>query len=81
MHLCCMARKTLTISEKAYNALARMKSKDESFTKVILRLAERKSKGNLLDYVRSSPADNGLADRIEKVLEKRDSIRIRSSGR
>ncbi len=48
-----MAHKTLTISEEAYNALARIKSKDESFTKVILRLAERKSKDNLLDYVRS----------------------------
>jgi len=79
--LCCMARKTLTISEKAYNALARMKSKDESFTKVILRLAQRKSKGNLLDYVRSFPPDNELADRIEEVLEKRGSIRIRASSR
>ncbi len=73
-----MAHKTLTISEEAYNALARMKSKDESFTKVILRLAQRKGKGNLLDYVRSFPADNELADRIEKVLEKRSSIRIRA---
>jgi predicted CopG family antitoxin len=76
-----MAHKTLTISEEAYNALARMKSKDESFTKVILRLAQRKGKSNLLDYVRSFPADNDLADRIEKVLEKRSSIRIRASGR
>ena len=76
-----MAHKTLTISEEAYNALARIKSKDESFTKVILRLAQRKSKGNLLEYVRSFPADNELADRIEEVLKKRGSIRIRAAGR
>src|SRR6266704_314428 len=60
-----MAHKTLTISEEAYNALARLKSKDESFTKVILRLAERKTKGNLLDYVRSFAPDNELADRMD----------------
>jgi predicted CopG family antitoxin len=76
-----MAHKTLTISEEAYNALARIKSKDESFTKVILRLAQRRSKGNLLEYVRSFPADNELADKIEEVLKKRGSIRIRATGR
>ena len=76
-----MAHKTLTISEEAYNALAQLKSKDESFTKVILRLAERRSRGNLLDYVRSFAPDNELADRLEKVLEKRSSVRLRASGR
>jgi predicted CopG family antitoxin len=70
-----MAHKTLTISEEAYDALARLKSKDESFTEVILRLAQRKSKGNLLDYVRSFAPDNELADRIEEVVKKRGSIR------
>jgi predicted CopG family antitoxin len=76
-----MAHKTLTISEEAYDALARLKSKDESFTKVILRLAQRKSKGNLLDYVRSFAPDNELADRIEEVVKKRGSIRLRATGR
>ena len=76
-----MAHKTLTISEEAYNALARVKSKDESFTKVILRLAQKKTKGNLLDYVRSMPPDEELAARLEKVLEKRSLIRLRASGR
>jgi predicted CopG family antitoxin len=71
-----MAHKTLTISEEAYNALARLKSKDESFTKVILRLAHQKSKGSFLDYVKSISPDPGLADSIERVLEKRKYIRI-----
>ncbi len=73
-----MAHKTLTISEEAYNALARLKSKDESFTKVILRLAQKKTKGNLLDYVRSIAPDNELADRVEEVLEERRTIRLSS---
>ena len=75
-----MAHKTLTISEEAYKALVRLKSKNESFTKVILRLAERRTKGNLLDYVSSFAPDNELAHRLEKVLEKRNSVRLRDSG-
>ena len=76
-----MAHKTLTISEEAYNALARIKTKDESFTKVILRLAQKKTKGNLLDYVRSIAPDNELADRTEEVLAERSRIRLGSRGR
>ena len=71
-----VARKTLTISEEAYNALARLKSKDESFSKVILRLAQ-KNKGNLLLYVRSFKPDNHLANRIEEVPKKRQKIPLR----
>jgi len=41
-----LAHKTVTISEEAYNALARLTSKDEPFTEVIVRLAQRKTKGN-----------------------------------
>jgi predicted CopG family antitoxin len=76
-----MAHKTLTISEEAYDALARVKGKDESFTKVILRLAKRKSSGDLLDYVRSTPPNEELASAIEKVLEKRKFIRLRATER
>ena len=61
--------------------MAQLKPKDESFTKVILRLAQKRSKGNLLEYVRSFPPDNKLADRLERVLEKRSSIRLKSYAR
>jgi predicted CopG family antitoxin len=73
-----MAHKTLTISEKAYNALARDKGKDESFTKVIPRLTRKKAAGNLLDYVRSFSPNEELASAVEKVLEKRSKIRLRA---
>lgn len=71
-----MAHKTLTVSEEAYNALARLKSKDESFTKVILRLARKRERGNFLEYMRSISPDHELADSLEKVLEKRKRIRL-----
>ena len=73
-----MAHKTLTISEEAYDALARAKGRDESFTKVILRLTKKRSAGNLLDYVRSFSPDEELASAVEKVLKKRSTIHLRS---
>jgi len=78
VHYDVMAHKTLTVSEEAYNALARLKSKDESFTKVILRLARKKEKGNLLEYLRSISPDHELADKLEKVLEERKKIHLRN---
>ncbi|OLE83927.1 MAG: hypothetical protein AUF79_18050 [Crenarchaeota archaeon 13_1_20CM_2_51_8] len=76
-----MAKKTLTLSEKAYRALDQLKSKDERVAKPIPRRVQGSTKGNLLDYVRSFAPDNELADRIEAVLKKRDSIRLRASER
>ena len=73
-----MAHKTLTISEEAYNALARVKGKDESFTKAILRLTRKKAARNLLDYVRSFSPDEELATAVEKVLEKRGKTHLRT---
>lgn len=76
-----MAHKTLTISGEAYDALARAKGKDESFTKVILRLAKRRSSGDLLEYIRFVGPNEELALAIENVLEKRKLIRLRTAGR
>jgi predicted CopG family antitoxin len=71
-----MPRKTLSISEEAYNALSLVKGKDEPFTKVILRLTRKGAGGYLLDYVRSFSPDEELASAVEKVLEKRSDIRL-----
>jgi predicted CopG family antitoxin len=73
-----MTRKSLTISAEAYNALAGTKGKEESFSKVILRLTRKKAAGDLLDYVRSFSPDEELASAVEKVLEKRSKIRLRA---
>ncbi len=73
-----MTRKSLTISVEAYNALAPTKGKDESFTKVILRLTRKKAAGNLLDHVLSFSPDEELASAVGKVLEKRSKIPLRA---
>src|SRR5712691_7823127 len=73
-----MARKTLSISGEAYNALYRFKGKNESLSEAVLRLAGRGAKGSLLEYVRSTTPSKQVADNIEKVLEERNSIQVRS---
>jgi len=73
-----MIHKTLTVSEEAYNTFAPLKTK---ITKVILRLARKREKGTLLDYVRSLWPDPELAAKIEKVLEKRAQVRPRVAER
>ncbi len=70
------ARKSLTISEEAYNVLDRAKGTVESLTKVDLRPGSKKTRSNLLDYVRSSSPDEELASALEKVLEERGKIRL-----
>ncbi len=58
-----------------------MKGRNESFTEVVLRLAGKKSRKNLLAYVRSLPPDEELAGRIEEAIKKRGQIRVRIAGR
>src|SRR6266852_11936 len=73
-----MARKTLTVAEEAYNVLARLKSRNESFTKVILRLARKRERGNFLECMRSISPDHDFAGRLEKVVEERKGIPMKS---
>jgi predicted CopG family antitoxin len=69
-----MGHKTLTVSDEAYEALARMKKERESFTEAILRLTEKKERGTLLDYVLSLDPDEEFAEELEKVVEERRKI-------
>jgi predicted CopG family antitoxin len=72
-----MAHKTLTISEEAYHALARLKNRGESFTEVILRIAAKNRKGALLDYVRSQHPDEELARSLEEIVQNRERLSVR----
>ena len=76
-----MAHKSLTISDEAYNALVKQrKTEDESFTKVILRLAKKKESNmaQLERYIDSIAPDEELASALEQVVQKRSQIRIRA---
>jgi len=74
-----MAHKTLTISEDAYNALARMKGEKESFTEVILRIAKKKRDGTLMDYLKSLKPDEEFAETLEEIIKERRTISLKSA--
>ena len=68
-----------TVSEQAYNALVRVRGTHETSTNVILRLTRKTTKGDLLEYLRSTGPNSQLANRIEKFLKQRNMIRLRTS--
>ena len=72
-----MAHKTLTISEEAYLALAKLKNPDESFTKVILRLSAKSKVGKLSEYIKEMGPDPELAANIEAASKKMRSTSLR----
>ena len=71
-----MARKTITISEEAYEVLARAKSKKESFTDVILRIVAKREEGSLLDYIRSIKRDEEFAKTLEAIVKERERVSL-----
>ncbi len=72
-----MAHKTITISEEAYDALARMKKESESFTEVILRLASRGNTQSFLDFIKKLPPSEDLAQHIEETMIRTRKARLR----
>jgi predicted CopG family antitoxin len=72
-----MAHKTITISEEAYNALARMKKENESFTDVILRIASKKGDPKaLLEFLEKMGPSEDLANSIEEVMKRTRKARL-----
>jgi predicted CopG family antitoxin len=71
-----MAHKTITISEEAYEALAKAKTAKESFTDVILRIVKKRKVGTLLDYVRNLEPDEEFAKILDGIVEERKRISL-----
>lgn len=73
-----MAHKTITVSEEAYKALARMKGEKESFTEAILRIARKREEGTLLDFLKAIKPDEEFAAILEDVIKERRTISLRA---
>lgn len=71
------AHKTITISVEAYDALKRAKEDYESFTDIILRMARKKERSGLLDYLNSIGPQPELADLVEAARKARNSRKRR----
>lgn len=73
-----MAHKTITVSEEAYQALAKMKGEKESFTEAILRITRKREEGTLLDFLKSVKPDEEFAAILEDVIKERRTISLRA---
>lgn len=65
-----MAVKTITVTEEAYHALARMKDKNESFSRTILRIAGKRS---LREFVGILSKESGK--RLEMAIKEGRKLR------
>lgn len=64
-----MATKTITVTKEAYEILKSMKSKNESFSETILRIAKRKPLSSFYGVLR---AESGK--RLEKTIVENRKI-------
>ena len=72
-----MAHKTITVSEEAYEALARMKNTSESFTEVILRLTTKGNAQTVLEFVKKLPTSEDLANNIEVAMKRARKAKLK----
>jgi len=70
--------KVISISDEAYNGLMHLKSKKDSFSRVILRVVQKEEKKSLLDFFGRWPGSKEELSKINKELEQeRRSFRSR----
>ena len=73
--------KVISISDEAYNALSELKEKNDSFSKVVLRIADIVKKVSLLEFVGKW---KGSKDEVKKlyneIAEERKKTKLRMDG-
>jgi len=71
--------KVISLSEKAYEVLKKMKREGESFSDVVLRLSKKGSKRPLSAYAGRWSGDDAEAV-YEKVKQEREKAAAREAG-
>ena len=68
-----MGHKTISLSEKAYEILRKMKRENESFSQVVIRLSNRKT---LNDFIRciSENSSEKLVDALRTFRDERGRV-------
>ncbi|MBI3033362.1 antitoxin VapB family protein [Candidatus Woesearchaeota archaeon] len=62
--------KVISLSNKAYEELKALKQGHDSFSDVVIKLVEKKPKGNLMDFFGKWPGGKEELDKIAKILEE-----------
>lgn len=67
----------VSLSDKAYTTLLKMKKGKESFSDVVLKLAEKKKKRSLLEFAGKWKNNEEMVKIMEDVLRERHAIKYR----
>ena len=76
MHIVFVMTKVISLSEKAYTTLKSMKKNGESFSDVVLRVAEKKRKRSLLEFAGTWKGDD-IHEVFAIVLKDREQAKSR----
>lgn len=72
--------KVISLSDAAYEEMKSLKHSGDSFSDVVLRLADKERKRPLLDFFGKWPGDSKEAENIKRELEKeRSKFKIREA--
>ena len=79
MHVCIyFMTRVISISDSAYEELVSLKENNESFSKVVLKLASKEKKKSILEFAGKWNGSNEELDSIfKKILKERHSYKGR----
>ena len=79
MHVCIyFMTRVISISDSAYEELVSLKESNESFSKVVLKLASKEKKKSILEFAGKWNGSNKELDSIfKKILKERHSYKGR----
>ncbi len=76
MHIVLAMTKVISLSEKAYQTLKGMKKTGESFSDVVLRVADKEKKRSIMEFAgcwKGDDADEVLAE----IMKDRENVKSR----
>ena len=76
MHIVCAMTKVISLSEKAYQTLKGMKKPGESFSDVVLRVADKEKKRSLMEFAGCWKGDD-IDEVFDIVLKDREQAKSR----
>ena len=76
MHIVFTMTKVISLSEKAYETLKSMKKPGESFSDVVIRVANKEKKKSLLEFAGTWKGDDAN-DVLAQIMKDRERVKSR----
>ena len=70
--------KVISLSEDAYKTLSSLKSEDESFSDVVIKLAKTRKKGDIMSLFGCAKGDKEFIKGLKKAYKERKNFKLRT---